>query len=324
MKFQDSFKHVFVMSAMLLVVAASAFAQSAGAKLVVSESNKSWSVAGANNLYCAGLIQSQKVDTSRKIVGAVNEQEQNVFSQGNEVYINVGANAGVKAGDMFSVVRPSGRVESRWTKKDSLGFLVQEVGALEVIRVKNDVAVARVKTSCETMLMGDLVQPIASRVSPMTKSRPSLDRFADPSGKAKGRIVMARGNIEMISRDQIVYIDLGSEDGASVGDYLTVYRPLGKGGLFDTQQDETMSARDESYQSDRFRGGKFSNQAPRKSGDEANGAVVTTEAAKKDRPNDIRKVVGEIVILNVTGRTATAVVTRTAQEIHSGDWVEIQ
>ena len=38
----------------------------------------------------------------------------------------------------------------------------------------------------------------------------------------------------------------------------------------------------------------------------------------------IRKVVGELMIINVKERTATAVITRTAQEIHTGDWVEVQ
>ena len=135
---------------------------------------------------------------------------------------------------------------------------------------------------------------------------------------------MARDGVEMLSRDQVVYIDLGSEDGASVGDYLTVYRPLGKGGLYDRVQDESVSARDEGYQSDRFRGGKFSNQAARKQNDDADGRVVTTEKAKQDRPADLRKVVGELVILSVQGKTATAVVVRNAQEIVTGDWVELQ
>ena len=38
----------------------------------------------------------------------------------------------------------------------------------------------------------------------------------------------------------------------------------------------------------------------------------------------LRKIVGEVVILNVKERTATAVITRTAQEIHTGDYVELQ
>jgi hypothetical protein len=324
-KFQEFFRKSFGMLLLgLLVFSATVSAQNNKSKLVVSEATRNLTVAGANNLYCAGYVQTGKVDTSRKIVGAENEQEQNVYSQGNNVYINLGANKNVQVGDMFAVIRPRGRVETRWTKKDNLGFYVQEVGALEVIKVKNEVAVAKVHTSCEVLLLGDLLQPIPARTSPQYSQRPGLDLFGDPSGKAKGRIFMARDGVEMLTRDQIVFVDLGSEDGANVGDYLTVYRPLGKGGLFDKVQKESVSARDEGYQSDRFRGGKFSSQAARKKGDEANGRVETTEKAKLDRPKDLRKVVGELMILNVQGKTATAVVVRNAQEIITGDWVELQ
>jgi hypothetical protein len=292
--------------------------------LVVSQVTRNLPVAGANNLYCAGYVQTAGVDTSRKIVGAENEQDQNVYSQGNYVYISLGDNRNVQVGDMFTVIRPRGRVNTRWTKKDNLGFYVQEVGALEVVRVKGEVAVAQVRTSCDNLLLGDLVQPVPSRTSPMFTQRPALDRFADPTGKAKGRIFMARDNLELLGREQIVYIDLGAEDNVGVGDYLTVYRPLGKGNLFQKTWKETVSARDEGFQSDEYRGGKFSNQAGRKRQSEATGRVETTEKAKENRPNDLRKVVGEIVILNVREKTATAMIVRNAQEIHTGDWVELQ
>lgn len=139
-----------------------------------------------------------------------------------------------------------------------------------------------------------------------------------------GRIFMARDGRELIGREQIVYIDLGAEDGIKVGDYLTVFRPLGKGGIVPYSQKETLSARDEGFQSDIFRGGKFSNQSPRKKGEKATGKIETTAGAKENRPGNLRKVVGELVILNVQGKTATAMVVRTAQEIHTGDWVELQ
>lgn len=327
MKFQKFFGKSFGMF-LLVLLAVSAVAVSAQEKknptLLVSQATRNLPVAGANNLYCAGYVQTAKVDTSRKIVGAENEQEQNVYVQGNNVYISLGENRNVQVGDMFSVVRPRGRVETRWTRKDNLGFYVQEVGALEVVKVKGEVAVARVQTSCDNLLLGDLIQPIPSRTSPMYTQRPALDVFADPSGKARGRIFMARDGQELLGREQIVYIDLGAEDNVGVGDYLTVYRPLGKGTLFINDEDESMSARDEGYQSDEFRGGKFSNQAPRKRGSEARGRIERTEKAKEDRPDGLRKVVGEVVILNVREKTATAMIIRTAQEVHPGDWVELQ
>ncbi len=128
----------------------------------------------------------------------------------------------------------------------------------------------------------------------------------------------------MLGREQIVYIDLGAEDNVKVGDYLTIYRPLGTGNIFDNEPSESVSAREEGFQSEEYRGGKFSNQAGRKSGSKANGRVVTTEEAKADRQKKLRKVVGEMVILNVKEKTATAMITRTAQEIHTGDRVQLQ
>lgn len=304
------------------MIAASALAIDASAqKSMTDGAQKHVAVAGSNNLYCAGYVQSAPIDTTNKIVGGVEEQEMYSYSQNDFLYINVGANKGVKAGDMYAVVRPRGQVSTRWTSKSDLGFYVQEVGALEVVRVKNEVAVARVRTSCESIHLGDLIQPIQQRVSPRAHGG-SLDRFADPSGKAVGRLFMGRDLREVLSRDQIVYIDLGADNNLQVGDRLTVFRPLGKGN-FMYGPPESLSERQREYQSDIYRGGKFSNQATRKSGDKADGMAVTTEKAKSGRP-EIRKIVGEVIVLNVKEKTATAVITKTAQEIHTGDWVELQ
>lgn len=291
---------------------------------VVGPAYRNMRVAERNNVYCAGYVQSSPIDTSRKIVGAVEEQEQFMYSENNVVYINAGSSKGVNVGDVFTVLRPRGQVRTRWTRKGSLGAYVQEVGALEVIRVKNEVSVARVKTSCDNLLLGDLVQPMQTRVAPQYSQRPPLDLYGDPSGKALGRLFMSRDNAEVLTRDFIVYIDLGAEDNVQVGDYLTIFRPLGDGNPYFGDWGESASARDEGFQSFEYRGGRFSNQTGRKAGDNARGKVVTTEKAKEDRPSGLRKVVGEMVILNVKERTATAVITRTAQEIHTGDWVEVQ
>jgi len=290
---------------------------------VLAPSARNMRVAERNNVYCAGYVQSSPIDTSRRIVGAVEEQEQFLYSQNNFVYINAGASKGVQVGDLLTVVRPRGQVKTRWTRKGSLGFYAQEVGALEVIRVKPEVSIARVKTSCDNLLLGDLVQPMQTRIAPEYTQRPALDLFADPNGKKIGRVFMARDNAEALTRDFIVYIDLGAEDNVQVGDYLTVFRRLGNGNPFFGDWGESASARDSGYESFEYRGGRFSNQTARKTGDQAKGKVVTTDDAKDGRRR-IRKVVGEMVILNVKERTATALITRTAQEIHTGDWVEVQ
>jgi hypothetical protein len=282
------------------------------------------SVAQRNNLYCAGYISREKVNPRHQIVGAENEQDQFIYSQNNNLYISMGASQGVKTGDMFAVVRPRGKFRSEFSRKGNLGIYVQEVGAVEVISVKTDVSVVRVAVSCDNFLLGDLIQPIPQRMSPLFEQRPMLDVFANASGKINGKIVMARDGREMVGREQVVYIDLGQEDNVKVGDYFTIFRPLGRGNLFISDEDEIVAARDRGFQSSEYKGGKFSNNASRRKGENADGDVINLEEAKRNRPNNLRKVVGELVIINVKERTATAVIVRTAQEIHTGDSVELQ
>ncbi len=324
MSFQKiSLKSIIFALFLLLTTTFTVFAQNESPTVIFSDLNKDMPVAVRNNLYCAGYIQRSDVNTNLKVIGADDEKDQHIYAQGDELYLNSGAVDGVKVGDMFAVVRPRGKVKSKWTKKKRLGIFIQEVGAVEVVKVMREVSVARVKTSCSTILLGDLLQRVPVRNSPLFKKRAALDKFSMPSGKAQGRIVMARDGQELLAREQIVYIDLGREDNVKVGDYLTIFRPLGTGNIFKKVPDENLDNREAGFQSDRYRGGMFSNQSARKKGSKANGKVVTTEGAKKGRPA-LRKVVGEIVILNVLERTATAVIVRNTSEVHTGDYVEVQ
>jgi len=221
-------------------------------------------------------------------------------------------------------VRPRAQVKSKWSHKRDLGFYVQEVGAVEVVSVKAEVSVARIKASCDTFLLGDLVQMVEKRTSPLFEQRPALDLFVDPSGKAYGRILMSREPGDLLTRDFIVYVDLGADDNVKVGDHLTIFRPLGLGNPYNPADNEAITARDYGFESETYKGGKFSNQAPRKSGAHAGGHEVTIDDAKRGRPEHLRKITGEAVVLNVKEKTATVVITRTASEIHPGDFVELQ
>ena len=311
-----------------LTSAAAAFGQA-----VVLPSQRKLEVVSGNNLYCAGYVQMapfgavsrESSPSANEIIGAYNEQDGWNFSENNFLFINAGVDKGVRVGDLFSVVRPRGQVKSRWSRKDDLGFYVQELGFVEVVRVKQNTSVVRVKTSCDSMMLGDLLVPFQQRATVAYNRRPTMDMFADPTGKATGRILFGRDNMETITRDQIVYVDLGAEDNATPGDFLTIYRYLGKGNPLKAKDfKESVEARNDGYSSFEYRGGKFSNQATRKGGSEATKGIVTTPKVVYNRPEGLRKVVGEGMIVNVRERVATVVITRTAQEIHSGDWVEIQ
>jgi len=311
-----------VFSSVFVFIVISAFAASVEAQ-VAGYTQRPMALAMRNNLYCAGAVQKAAVDTSMQIVRGHEEQEQYSYSENNFVYINAGSDKNMNVGDVLSVVRPRGKVSSHWSSKGDLGFYVQEVGAVDLIRVKPAYSVARVKVSCDNFVLGDIVQPAQGRTSPMHEDRPALERFGEPNGKAIGRLFMARNNIEMITRDNVVYVDLGKEDDLKVGDYLTVFRKVGKGNFFTPAEGETVGSSDEGFESDRYRGGTFSNQSPRKSGKKSGGSAVSESSARSELKAP-RKVVGELVVLSVSERTATAVVVRTGMEIHPGDYVEVQ
>jgi hypothetical protein len=290
-------------------------------------------VAGKSSLYCAGYIRYQRLSHMPEIVGAEEEQEQRTYADGDIVYLNAGSQQGIKEGQNFQIIRPRGDVKGvHKQKRGFLGTYIQEIGQLQVFKVRENTSAAQITFTCDAALLGDLLAPITDRESPLQRAEENLDRFADPTGKQNGRLVMAKENREMVTRNDIVYIDLGSEDQIKRGDYLTIYRPLGTGNVTRVDNEESARNRATGFQSDRYRGGGFSNQATRAKDSTAfrdtegryRYRPITSREVKRHRPLMPRKIVGEMVIIDVQTRTATAIITRAASEVHTGDWVEIQ
>jgi hypothetical protein len=313
---------------LLTALSLAARAQTAPAAAHSAQPAADTAAARDSELYCAGYIEYEPNYSALEIVGGEEEQEQYVFGPGDFVYVRGGARQAVRVGDEWAVVRPRGRFKSKHSRKDgSLGVYTQEVGRLRITDVKEEVSVAVIVHACDTVLLGDLLRYAPRRTSPPAQAEGTFDRFADPAGKPTGRIVAARDFREMISRDQIVYIDLGAEDNVQVGDRLTVFRPVGKGGVTRFREKEVPAGAMYGFESEVFRGGQLSNQAPRVDyppEDDIKSSVRTTAEIKDRRPPLPRKNVGELVILNVQRRTATAIITRAVQEIHTGDYVEVR
>lgn len=290
-------------------------------------------VAGEASLFCSGHIRYQRFGQTPEIVGAEEEQEQRTYSDGDIVYLNAGSRLAIKEGQTFQIIRPRGDVKGVHRQKVGyLGTYVQDIGQLEVFKVREETSAAKITFTCDSALLGDLVVELPVRESPLQRPEANLDRFVDPSGKQVGRLMMARDNRELLTKNDVVYIDLGGEDNVKRGDYLTIYRPLGTGNITRVDNEEIARNRATGFQSDRFRSGGISNQGSRAKDEtavvDANGRYryrpITSKEVKDDRPRMPRKIVGEMVILDVQTRTATAIITRVASEVHTGDWVEIQ
>ncbi|HEX5966329.1 MAG TPA: hypothetical protein VFY51_10380 [Pyrinomonadaceae bacterium] len=318
---------------LVLPLAANAQTPAPTPQMILPASTQPARVAGESSLFCAGYIRYQKFGQTPEIVGAEEEQEQRTFADGDIVYLNAGSRQGVKEGQTFQIIRPRGDVKGVHRKKIGfLGTYVQEVGQLRVFKVREETSVAKITFTCDAALLGDLLVDLPLRESPLQRPEGNFDRFADPSGKQVGRLMMAKDNRELLTKNDIVYIDLGGEDNVKRGDYLTIYRPLGTGNLTRVDNEEMARNRATGFQSDRYRGGGIGNQAQRAKDETAfvntHGRYryrpITSREVKNNRPDMPRKIVGEMVIIEVQSRTATAIITRVANEVHTGDWVEIQ
>jgi len=274
---------------------------------------------------CGGFIEQTPQAASGQLVGAYTEREARLFSQGDYVYIDAGSQSGVREGQEFTVVRPRGRFSSKFSKKGNLGVYTQEVGRVRVLRVRDRVSVVEVVSSCTDLLLGDQLRPYASLEVPSARAAGVLDVFAEPTGKQTGRIVLARDGRETLASNDVVFIDLGREDNIKVGDYLTVYRPENHGTIVNYGGEIAANAR-RNFGSNEFKGGGFSDQSQRVKDVDGSryGTTLKSPEIKHERPPIPRMVVGELVVLRVEGRTATAVITRVAKEVHTGDSVEVQ
>ena len=289
-------------------------------------------IADRTRLYCAGYIRHQTLSHMPEIVGAQDEQEQRTYADGDIVYLNEGSQQGIKEGQTFQIIRPRGTVKGvHKHKKGFLGIYVQDIGQLQVFKVRENTSVAKITFTCDIALLGDLLAPVPDRESPQPRAA-DLDRYGDPNGKQTGRLMMAKDSREMVTRNDVVYIDLGGEDQIKAGDYLTIYRPMGTGNLTRVDNEEMARNRATGFQGDRFRGGGFSNMASRAKDSTAfvnsegryRHRPITSKEVKDHRPPMPRKIVGELVVIDVQTRTATAIITRVLGEVHTGDWVEIQ
>lgn len=269
-------------------------------------------VARRSDLYCTGFISELPPRADLQVVGAEKENQKDLFSQGDVVYLNKGRDAGVQAGAVYYIIRPMGKFTHPFTKK-VLGHYVRELGLLRVIEVQDKTATALVLVSCDTITFGDPLKLYEEIASPEKGSWQPLPRYSEGTNGTRGQLIMAPYQHEYLAANEIVYIDLGYRQGIRPGDHFTIYRTVGKSEGVTQYHDYNVSSNTgRDYGSKRYRGGEYSLE----------GTYQTHEEVLDTRPRLPRKVVGELVVVKVDNSTAVAKITRTTAEVNIGDLIE--
>jgi hypothetical protein len=284
----------------MLLAAASAWTQSspqtASSAPVSTAASPDYSA-----VYCAGFVTSERNDDTHLISG----EESNakiVFGIRDYVYISKGSNQGVRVGDRYSVVRPEkDPIAVQWFKwqdrlMKAMGTHYIDAGQVKVINVQPNVSTAEVTFACGYLQRGDVVHPFQDRPSPPYKAAPENDHFAPVSGKSVGMLVAGKDYAQSYGKFSTTYVNLGTNQGVKVGDYMRVFRYQG------SHAETAPSFDDFQYKMYGF-----------------------GSTPQKYQWNDLpREILGEGIVLSTGPNSSTLLLTYGRIDMYAGDYVEIE
>jgi hypothetical protein len=287
-----------------LLSASGALAQNTQPTTVVSSTQRHAEATSPDYsaVYCSGFITQNKVPADVRLISGDESNAKVVFATGDYVYISRGSAQGVHAGDRFSIVRPEkDPLEVQWFKwQDKLlkamGTRYKDAGQVEITTVQPNVSIGMIKFSCDFLQRGDIAVPMTERPSPPYKPAEKFDRFAPVSGKSVGMLVAGVEFANSYGKNSTVYVNLGTNQGVREGDYLRVFRYEG------STAETNRNFPDFQYSMYGF---------------------GTTPI--KYKWNDLpREVLGEGIVINVSGNASTIFLTYSRLEMYAGDYVEIE
>lgn len=253
-------------------------------------------------VYCSNFITSNLGGDDSRLISGEQSNSKVIFGTRDLVFINKGSNQGVRVGDRYSVFRadtdPTAVQWFKWQNQliKAMGTLYKDAGQLKVVNVQPNVSTAEVTFTCEYLQRGDLIRPLQDRPSPSFKVDAKFDRFAPASGKSVGMLVFGKDFSQTYGKFSTVYVNLGTNQGVNVGDYLRVFR----------------------YQ------GSHAETAPYYS-DYQYTMYGFGSTPVRYQWNDLpREILGEGIVINVGANSSTILITFSRVEMFAGDYVEVE
>jgi hypothetical protein len=175
------------------------------------------------SLQCASYVTSDREDQSLFLVGSEEGTDKYALADRDIVYLNKGSNAGVKAGDLYSLHHVAYGVKNPVTGK-KLGTKVETTGWLKVILVQENTACAVIEQACADIHAGDFLKPFEKVNVPMVVRRALEECCSTENGKTTRHVVDLQDDVSIAGTGLFVTIDAGTDDGVAPGTVFSVYR----------------------------------------------------------------------------------------------------
>lgn len=194
-------------------------------------------------------------------------------------------NLGIRAGDDYWLIAPRAEVFDI-PGGEPIGRFTQYLGKAHALCVKDRIAILEITATCTDVPLGTMLKPFDPIPVPLARRTPLLTNCDEPSGKRVGTIVLSRDGVEELANGADVVLNMGADAGLSPGDFLTIFRYA-----IPHEFDIDFNGELRSYRA---------NMVP------------------------ARTVLGELAILTVGDRTATAQIVSMTHAMEVGDLVEIK
>jgi outer membrane protein OmpA-like peptidoglycan-associated protein len=254
----------------------------------------------AADMYCSGFITTDHISEARFVAGGWNSPDQTRFAApADYVYIH---GKDMKEGDRLQIVRhvkDPNRYEfysGQHAAVRGAGDPYFALGIVRVIDVQKNTAITVPELACSDFVPGDVAIPFEEQEAPKFR-KVSIDRFAPPNGKTTGRIIMAADFVGFAGTKDKVFLNIGSDKGLKVGDYLRATRTYNYT-YHDPEAGLSLKA-------------------------------STYEDTQKSPPRltDVssfpRRTLGDMMVLSVHKHSATAMILTALESINVGDGVEL-
>jgi hypothetical protein len=251
---------------------------------------------------CSGEITTAPVSRDSYVISGEKSLTKIIFADHDMLYINRGADKGVNVGDKYRVVRPvNDDLKEKWFRGQfelirALGQNWADLGIVTVLHVGPKVSTAEVTSNCAYIQRGDVIVPFVERPAPPLKPDSHLVNPFTPATGKTGMVVTTKMMGEVVGLNDIIYVNLGSSQGVQVGGYLRVFRHQGN------EKDTLYQDKGTEYKMYGF------GSTPE---------IYTWEGLP-------REILGEGIVLRVSGNTATVMITAVRREIYVGDYVEVE
>jgi len=163
-----------------------------------------------------GYIDDPDQDIWGEIVGA--EEEQQLLTEGNNIYMMMRPGVALRVGQQLSVFRTSRKIEKIEGARMPPGQIVAFKGTVKITRWNptTRMATGQLTESLDIMERGAKIGQVGRRFDVVPPKPSAVD--------VQARVLTGMYPHEIMGKDQVVFIDRGSNDGLVAGNRLVIIR----------------------------------------------------------------------------------------------------